>query len=295
MEVKLEGNTTAIKNMEVQIGQMASTLNIMQKGKFPSDTEVNPREHCKAVTLRSGKELQEPEKKKMEEPVITTEERENKEEVVKEATPTLQADKPTSSIASSLPNSLPYPQHALEQMPNYVRFMKDIMTGKRKLEAYETVNLTEEGSAILQRKLPHKLKDPGSFTIPCTIGSSSFNKALCDLGANFVVLDMEEDSKIPKILGRPFLVTGRAMIDVQLGKLTLRVNEEVVVFDISRAMKYPKEVSTCDMIDVVDATVAEIRSFVLFVDALEKCMLGSDIEEIGELDQEVSFYHDALN
>ena len=40
---------------------------------------------------------------------------------------------------------------------------------------------------------------------------------------DFIVLDMEEDKEIPIILGRPFLATGRAMIDVQRGKLKLRV------------------------------------------------------------------------
>ncbi|XP_075500124.1 uncharacterized protein LOC142538709 [Primulina tabacum] len=53
-----------------------------------------------------------------------------------------------------------------------------------KLVDFETVTLSEECSAILQNKLPPKLKDPGSFSIPCTIGSSNFNKALWDLGAS---------------------------------------------------------------------------------------------------------------
>ena len=157
---------------------------------------------------------------------------------------------------------------ALEQMPTYVKFMKDILSKKRRLEEYETIALTEECSAIIQKKLPQKLKDPGSFTIPCTIGNAVFERALCDLGASinlmplsifrrlglgeakpttvtlqladrslkhhrgiiedvlvkvdkfifpadFIVLDMEEDKEIPIILGRPFLATGRALIDVQ--------------------------------------------------------------------------------
>ena len=73
---------------------------------------------------------------------------------------------------------------ALEQMPSYVKFMKEILSNKRRLEEHETVMLTEECTAILQNKLPPKLKDPGSFTIPCTIGNSYFDKALCDLGAS---------------------------------------------------------------------------------------------------------------
>ena len=65
---------------------------------------------------------------------------------------------------------------ALEQMPNYVKFMKDIISKKKRLEEFETVKLSEECSAILQKKLPKKLKDPGSFTLPCTIGNSFFEK-----------------------------------------------------------------------------------------------------------------------
>ena len=73
---------------------------------------------------------------------------------------------------------------ALEQMPFYVKFMKDILANKRKLSDYEIVALSEECSAILQGKLPPKLKDPGRFTIPCSIGSSIFEKAFYDLGAS---------------------------------------------------------------------------------------------------------------
>ena len=59
--------------------------------------------------------------------------------------------------------------------------MKEILQNKRKLEDGEVVNLNEECSVILLNKLPLKLKDLGSFTIPCQIGSLNFNKVLCDL------------------------------------------------------------------------------------------------------------------
>ena len=49
---------------------------------------------------------------------------------------------------------------AMEQMPSYVKFMKDILSPKRRLADFEIVNLTEESSAILKRKLPQKLNDP---------------------------------------------------------------------------------------------------------------------------------------
>ena len=56
---------------------------------------------------------------------------------------------------------------------------------------------------------------------------------------------MEEDQEVPLILGRPFLVTGRALIAVQKGELALRVNKEKVMFNIYQAMRFPKDLSTC--------------------------------------------------
>ena len=79
---------------------------------------------------------------------------------------------------------------ALEKMPCYVKFMKDILSKKQKLEDYETITLTKECNAILQKKLPQKLKDPGSFTIPCTIGNAIFKKALCDLEASINLMHL---------------------------------------------------------------------------------------------------------
>ena len=208
---------------------------------------------------------------------------------------------------------------ALEQMPTYVKFLKDVISRKRRLDNYETVALTEEASALLQKKLPPKLKDPGSFSIPCTIGTSLCDRALCDLGASinlmpysvykklgledvkpttislqladrsikhprgivedvlvkvdkflspadFVVLDMEEDQNLPLILGRPFLATGRAIIDVQRGELKLRVQGDEVTFNVLNAMKYPNEEHDCFYIDAIGDF--SINGFVRKNDAL---------------------------
>jgi glutaredoxin-related protein len=67
------------------------------------------------------------------------------------------------------------------QMPTYAKFLKDILSNRRKLDD-ETVTLTEKVSAIVMNKLPPKLQDPGSFTKPCSIGNTKLNRALCDLG-----------------------------------------------------------------------------------------------------------------
>ena len=85
---------------------------------------------------------------------------------------------------------------ALEQMPRYVKFMKDILAKKRRIGNYEIVALFEECSAILQKKLPSKLKDTSSFTIPCAIGDAVFEKALCNLGANINLMPMSIFKKL---------------------------------------------------------------------------------------------------
>ncbi|XP_016199795.1 uncharacterized protein LOC107640811 [Arachis ipaensis] len=186
-------------------------------------------------------------------------------------------------IFKKLQINIPFAE-ALEQMPLYTKFLKELMTKKRSWRNDETVILTEECSAIIQHKLPQKLKDPGSFQNPYIIGEITVEKALCNLGASinlmsltmmkrmkieeaeptrmalqladrsfkfphgivedllvtvgefifpadFVVLDMEEEAKASIILGRPFLATAGAIIDVQKGELTLRLHEERMVFN----------------------------------------------------------------
>ena len=116
---------------------------------------------------------------------------------------------------------------ALEQMPSYVKFMKDILSQKRRLADFETVNLTEECSVILQRKLPQKLKDPGSFPIPCTIGNAIFERALCDLGASINLMPLSIFKRLGLGEARPTIVT------LQLADISLKhprgVIEDVLV------------------------------------------------------------------
>ncbi|CAJ2674991.1 unnamed protein product [Trifolium pratense] len=200
----------------------------------------------------------------------------------------------------------------LEQMPVYAKFMKDLLTKKRKPLDDDTVDMTEECSAIIQKKLPQKKKDPGSFTIPCSIGNISVGRALCDLGASinlmplsmmkkipgavakptkmqlsladrsivhpygilhdvlvrvaefvfpadFVILDMEDDAEVePLLLGRPFLATGRALIDVEMGELMLRTHGEQVMFNVFKAMKHHDDEPQCFKVDVIEEVVEDV-------------------------------------
>ncbi|XP_024976229.1 uncharacterized protein LOC112514130 [Cynara cardunculus var. scolymus] len=190
-------------------------------------------------------------------------------------------------------------------MPSYAKFLKDILNKKKKLTEYETVALTEGCSALLTNMIPPKLKDPGSFTIPCSIGGKEIRKALCDLGASinlmplsvfntlgigearpttvtlqlanksiaypkgkiedvlvqvdkfiflvdFIILDFEADKDIPIILGRPFLATGRTLIDVQKGELTMRLQDQKVTFNVFNSLKYLDYLKECSGIAEIE-------------------------------------------
>ena len=77
--------------------------------------------------------------------------------------------------------------------------------------------------------------------------------------ADFVVLDMEESSKgVQLILGRPFLKTGQALIDVAAGKLTLRIDEETLVFDMDKAVKFFDEEQKVYGVDEIDPLVEKV-------------------------------------
>ncbi|KAK5770929.1 hypothetical protein PVK06_047093 [Gossypium arboreum] len=73
-------------------------------------------------------------------------------------------------------------------MPNAMKFLKELLENKRKLDEASHVKLNVVCLAILQNKLPNQLKDPGSFTISCLIGSLDVNNALADLEASINVM-----------------------------------------------------------------------------------------------------------
>lgn len=95
---------------------------------------------------------------------------------------------------------------------------------------------------------------------------------------DFVVLDMEEDVDVPLILGRPFLATGGALIDVQGGKLTLRVGDEEVVFNVFNCARSQRDLNACFSVDVVDQVVQEVFERQVTNDELENILTNGLFE-----------------
>ncbi|XP_070036437.1 uncharacterized protein [Nicotiana tomentosiformis] len=194
---------------------------------------------------------------------------------------------------------------ALLQMSSYAKFLKVILSSKRKLEEEFVVMLTEKYSAILQNKLPQRLCDPGSFTIPCTLKldlgemkdigvslqfidkSTKKPKGIIKnmfvrvdkfvFPVDFIVLEIRECPDEPIILGRPFLATGRAIIDVHQGKLILRVDEERVIFYMQKILRFSRDVasSSCFSIDMISDLEDEFKNDQLISDSIEICLTKS--------------------
>ncbi|XP_017221328.1 uncharacterized protein LOC108198059 [Daucus carota subsp. sativus] len=300
--------------LEMQIGQIANKVGVRDQGSLPSQPDVNVKEHCKAITLRSGRELPEivDEQKydtapkanlKQYVPPIPFPQRLTNRKLEKQYEKFLK-------MFREIHISIPFAD-ALAQMPLFAKFMKQVLSNRKKLEAVETISLNEECSAVIQREIPPKLKDPGSFSLPCTIGQVGVKRALCDLGASvslmphsiykrlglgelkktsislqladrtikhplgvledvlvnvdkfvipcdFVILEMNEDVDIPIILGRPFLATAGASINVKAGKLTLNVGEEKVEFDLDQVMKAPALETESFVVNIVEEVVKKV-------------------------------------
>ncbi|XP_027351041.1 uncharacterized protein LOC113862096 [Abrus precatorius] len=300
MSQQLHSLNAKLENMKFERNKLVHYVALTSQEEYHKGTMENPKELCQAIITRSGKVIEpQPKKKPLEkdDDLIVGQEEEVAEQQPK---PELEIAKEEEEekippkqklvvdeaywnrskkqiLEDSCKPQIPPPiklhinilfAEALEQMPLYAKFMKDLLSKKMKLKEDATIALTEECNAILQQKLPPKLKDLGSFTIPCTIGNVTTRKALWDLGdsinlislsilkklgvgevkstkmalqladrsikypygvmedvlvkveklifsANIVILDIDEDSEVLAILGRPFLATGRALIDVQ--------------------------------------------------------------------------------
>ncbi|GJX85577.1 reverse transcriptase domain-containing protein [Tanacetum coccineum] len=183
---------------------------------------------------------------------------------------------------------------ALLLMPRFAPTIKSLLMNKDKLLELAKIPLNENCSAMLLKKLPEKLGDPGKFLIPCNFPGMDVCHALADIGASinlmplfiwkklslpeltptrmtleladrsitrpkgvvedifvkvgkfhfltdFVVVDFEADPRVPLILGRSFLRTGRALIDVYEGELILRDGNEQIIFHVDGTSKLPQK------------------------------------------------------
>ncbi|GJZ18598.1 reverse transcriptase domain-containing protein [Tanacetum coccineum] len=254
----------------------------LTSGTLPSNTIPNPKGEMKAITTRSGVAYEGPSIPTNPSPKKVVE-RETEKTTDKEETnfqgSTAQIPPPVIPISilepdvpKTLPKTTPIPEldvpknlrfdisfaDALLLMPRFAPTIKSLLMNKEKLLELAKIPLNENCSAMLLKKLPEKLGDPGKFLIPCNFPgmdladrSITHPKGLAEdvyvkvgkfhFPTDFVVVDFEADPRVPLILGRSFLRTGRALIDVYGEEITLRVDNEASV----------------NRIDIIDAVCEE--------------------------------------
>ncbi|XP_019251194.1 PREDICTED: uncharacterized protein LOC109230120 [Nicotiana attenuata] len=246
-------------------------------GTLAADTEKNPKVTIKAVSLRNGKTLLEPIAKPRAEREINStkiaEEMKIGQSLPKQDISSKEVDKRKFSSAVEESKDMPmllFPQkmkgeilykcfgkflemlkqlyvnfpftEVLAQMSAYAKFLKEILSSKRKLEKMEMFKKLE-GELRVVKSVPVSLQlDDQTTIIPVGIIEDILMRVdKFVFPVDFILVDMEVNKEVPLILGRPFLCIGRGILDIYEGELMLGVGNKKVVFQMKRMLKY-----TCD-------------------------------------------------
>nr|GFB82299.1 hypothetical protein [Tanacetum cinerariifolium] len=181
-------------------------------------------------------------------------------------------------VSAPKPNpkySIPYPsrrndERNREKANNQIEKFYQIFKDMKKLSEMALTPLNEHCSAVLLKKLPEKLGDPELagrlISRPVGVAEVVYVKVgSFHFPADFVVVDFDADPRVPLILERSFLKTGRALIDVFEGELTLRVGKEAITFNLDQTSRYSTNYSNmvAKRIDVIDMASEEYSQEVL--------------------------------
>nr|GEW81882.1 reverse transcriptase domain-containing protein [Tanacetum cinerariifolium] len=154
---------------------------------------------------------------------------------------------------------------ALILMPKFGSSIKSLLTNRDKLYELAKTLLNEHFSVVLLKKLLEKLGNPDKFLISCDFPRMAECLALADLGASINLMPLfrwrrfDADPRVPLILERSFLKTGRALIDVFEGELTLHVGKEAITINLDQNSRYSANYNdiTANRIDVIDMACEE--------------------------------------
>ncbi|XP_057522569.1 uncharacterized protein LOC130802574 [Amaranthus tricolor] len=244
---------------------MAQQLSNLSKpsGQLPSNTEKNPSRHVNAVINE-------------EEEVVIEEEAPDEGEKEEQPEPAPEKRKePTTDVY--VPH-VPFPQRlarrnleekygmflevlskleinipfidATKEMPSYAKFLKEVLSNKRKLPETGVETLRGECSAILECKVPKKEADPGSLTIPVKFGEVLVNKELVDLGASVGIM--------------PLSLCKRINTDIKPTRMSLQLVDRSVRFPVGVVEDLPVQIekfyAPCDFVimDIVEDHVIPI-------------------------------------
>nr|GFA21093.1 hypothetical protein [Tanacetum cinerariifolium] len=280
--------------------QFMQNLYNKPSSSLPNNTILNPKGEAKAITTRSGISYKEPPIPptgvNQQEPVeVTTNTEPQKSDDIHPSTvqAEVQVDKPAEEPVVVIPKAkpnLPYPSRlqkeklrekddilaakfmeifrdlhfelsfadALIHMPKFALMFKKLLNNKDKLIELMKMPLNENCSAVVLKKLLEKLGDPGvAENVFVKVGKFYFP-------ADFVILDFVTDPRVPLILGRPFLSTVHALIDVYEGEITLRHDDQSLTLKCgdTPSISY-NNLESLNKVDLIDGTCEECSQVVL--------------------------------
>ncbi|XP_061356332.1 uncharacterized protein LOC133300759 [Gastrolobium bilobum] len=234
-EAMLQSHGAILKSLEIQMGQIASALSCRPLETLPSDTEIPKRdgkEVCKALHLRNGQQVDnivtaQPSTTQSS-PQDKDDEKETTTEPVWAALKSNESDKLMQNIEVHQPISkaiqIPFPQRLQEQQQEH--YLSNNFSSKLKNPGSSLISCAiEETNIVPDGKIENKLVKVYRFIFP----------------TDFMIVDFEADKDVPIILDRPFLVKEDAIIDVEKGKLTMRVNEEKMTFNVLKTINVTDE------------------------------------------------------
>ncbi|XP_071916300.1 uncharacterized protein [Coffea arabica] len=285
---------SSIRTLEAQMSQLASSLSSFEngKGKLSSQVIPNPKENASAMLLRSGKEVQS----------SKSETTGDEDEQVSEKLEREKVSSP-SPIPKAFDINSPFPGRfakakkeeleneildtfrkveiniplleTIRQLPKYARFLKGLCTNRNKLNLQDKVRVGENVSAVLQRKLPQKCKDPGPLNdtrvvIQLADRSNVYPEGVVEdvlvkvnefiFPADFYIVNMNDDNSVNStvlLLSRPFMSTVRTKIDVYEGTLSVEFDGEMIMFNIFDGMKYPNDTESINYVGVTNSIVQD--------------------------------------
>ncbi|GJR37546.1 hypothetical protein Tco_1213230 [Tanacetum coccineum] len=215
LEIVAKNHQALIQNLETKFDRLADKQFGRPSGSLLSNTQPNPKghnskayqppqscnEHVNVVFTRSGKSYN---------PLVNPNDQQDNSETPVNFDSDDEEDEPTPQPKTQKKMEAQYGKFldiirsvrinvplidVLAGMPNYGKFLKELISNKHKIEQISAALLSDESSAMIQNKVPPKLGDPGSFLIPCNFNKTFSCNALADLEEDFDAL-LNEGSKI---------------------------------------------------------------------------------------------------
>ncbi|GJV67938.1 reverse transcriptase domain-containing protein [Tanacetum coccineum] len=252
----------------------SNTASTSSSGSLPSNTITNPKEDLKGITTRSGVAYQGPTIPTSSPKVVERRTKVTKDTVFPNHNGiTEDVQPPVVLVENQIPISEPVVVPVSVSMPNpkpsipYLsrrndeKHRENAIINLMPFSVWKKLNLPDLTPTCMTLELADR-----SISRPIGIAKDvNVKVGVFQFPADFVVVDFEPDPRVPLILGRCFLKTGRALIDVYEGELTLRVGNEAITYNLDQTSRYSANYNdmTANRIDVVELACEEYSQEIL--------------------------------